>query len=135
MVMENINARLLWEIFKHVRSWLANLNRASEQRQLDSISALREVIIAARETAVYMRQIQDTGNRHHATESHLAGLWTRLGFELEDLGLNKLAKRCQITGKHWADPTHYDETFLHKADISLETMEKLANQILHHLKN
>lgn len=128
--MDAINPKLLWDIFKHTQRWLANLSRAGEARQQQSRTALRKVIIAARETSVYVRQIHDTQQSDHATERHLATCWTQLGFDLEDLGLNKLAKRCHITGKHWADPEFYSSDFLLKADISLERMETLAKQIL-----
>lgn len=128
--MENISPRLLWEIFKHVRSWLANLNRAGQQRKRQSKQALQNVILAARETAVYLRQLKDTGQTDHAVERHLATLWTKLGFELDDLGLNKLAKRCHISGRHWAEPDFYHAQFLKQADISLKSMEKLATHIL-----
>lgn len=79
---------------------------------------------------MYVRQIQDTQQADHATERHLAKCWTQLGFDLDDLGLSKLAKRCHITGKHWADPKFYTDDFLQKADISLDRMERLAKQIL-----
>ncbi len=132
--MDNINAGLLWDIFKHIRSWLSNLDRASVKRKHESVTALRGVIKASRETAVYMRQFNDKGTRDHAIESHLSVLWTQLGFDLEDLKLNKLAKRCQINGKHWSDPEHYDEAFLNKADISLDKMERIAREILHTIR-
>lgn len=128
--MDPITSGQLWEILKHVRSWLANLGRASQERKSQSISAVRDVIKAARETAVYVRKVQETGQANHETEAHLAVLWTELGFTLQDIGIEKLAKRCQIRGKLWADPNYYDQDFLHKADISLERMEKLANEIL-----
>ncbi len=133
--MEGVTTGLLWDIFKHVRSWLANLDRAGESRKQQSIQALRGVITAARETAVYLRQIKDTGKHNHKTEAHLAVLWTELGFALEDLDIKKLAKRCQIKGKQWSNPEHYDTEFIHKADISLERMEQLARQILHTVNN
>jgi len=91
---------------------------------------VRDVIIASRETAVYMRSIKETGNRNHETEARLSTLWTELGFALQDIGILKLAKRCEIRGKLWVNPTQYDQGFLEKADVSLESMEKLANQIL-----
>ncbi len=128
--MENLSAGLLWGIFRHVRSWLSNLDRAGLQRKEQSVRALRGVIIAARETAVYIRRMKDTGQRHHDTESHLAVLWTELGFALQDLRIDKLAKRCRISGKHWSNPEYYDQTFLKRADVSLEQMERLAQQIL-----
>ncbi|WP_020182221.1 hypothetical protein [Methylotenera sp. 1P/1] len=128
--MEILSSKLLWEILKHAKSWLTNLDRASNDRKTQSVKAVRKVITASRETAVYIRSIKDTGQPNHETEARLSVLWTELGFELQDIGIHKLAKRCQIRGKHWADPDHYDQDFLQKADISLETMEKLANEIL-----
>ena len=62
--------------------------------------------------------------------TRLALSWTYLSFELQDIGITKLAKRCQIKGKQWANPNQYDEDFLQKADVSLERMEKMANEIL-----
>ena len=53
-------------------------------------------------------------------------LWTNLGFKLDELKLASLARKCQISGKHWSDPEHYSQEFLHKADVSLESIEKLA---------
>ena len=132
--MTNISASLLWDIFKHVRSWLANLNRASEDRKQQSIKALRNIISASRETAVYIRQMNDRGLRDHATEKRLSLLWTELSFSLDDLGISALAKRCNIKGKQWANPDHYDADFINKADVSLDRMERLAQEILLELK-
>lgn len=132
--MDNLSPQTWWAIFKHVRRWLANLKRANQARQQQSIKALQNVVLAARETSVYLRQLQQHGQADHNSERDLAVLWTRLGFELDELGLNKLAKRCHITGKHWADPDFFDAGFLHQADISLERMESLARQILLKIK-
>lgn len=131
--MAEIGAGLLWELFKHARSWLANLSRASERRKRQSIEALRGIITASRQTAVYLRQLEETGRRDHRTEERLSVRWTELGFQLEDLGITKLAKRCQVTGKHWSNPGHYDPDFLEKADVSLDRMERLATGILHEI--
>lgn len=128
--MDIITSKILWEILKHAKSWLMNLDRASDKRKEQSVRAVRNVITASRETAVYIRSMKETGNRNHDTEAHLAILWTELSFALQDIGITKLAKRCQIKGMHWANPHHYDQDFLQKADIGLERMEKLANEIL-----
>ena len=132
--MDAISSKTLYELFKHGLSWLSNLKRANEQRKQQSVKALRSVITASRETAVYMRQLNESGKRDHSIERHLALLWTDLGFALEDLGLNKLATRCQIKGKHWSDPSHYDEEFLGKADVSLDRMERMAKATLREIK-
>lgn len=131
--MEQVSAGLLWDLFKHIRSWLSNLDRAGQERKKQSVQALRQVITASRETSVYIREIRDRGRRDHEVERHLSVLWTNLGFALEDLGIKKLAKRCQIKGKHWADPTRYDEDFIRNADISLDSMEKLSVEMLHRI--
>jgi hypothetical protein len=120
----------LWQLFKHLSQWLGNLSRAKQQRQRESIEALRAVVLAARHTQAYLRQLEDTGNQDHATEAKLAGLWTELGFRLIDLGLGKLAKRCDIRGRYWANPKNLDADFLQRADIGLERMEQLARQLL-----
>ncbi len=120
----------LWELIKHVKQWLANLNRANKKRKLDSIDALRAVVVAARNTNVYMRRINEAGLQDHSEEARLAVMWTELGFRLADLGLTKLAKRCDIKGRYWADPHQFDKTFIDKADVGLESMERLAKQMI-----
>jgi len=121
---------LLWELFKHLRLWLVNLNRAGEQRKRESIEALRAVTLAARATRVYLRRVADTAHGDHAEEARLSAMWTGLGFKLKDLGLGALAKRCDITGRYWADPAQFDGDFLERADVGLERMEQLARRML-----
>ncbi|WP_134056693.1 hypothetical protein [Rheinheimera aquimaris] len=128
--MELVTGVSLWELIKHLKQWLANLKRASDQRKNQSVNALRSVIIAARNTTAYIRQINESGVQSHATEARLSEQWTRLGFELNDLGLSKLAKRCEVKGRYWADPNQFDDSFLEKADISLVRMEQLARQMV-----
>jgi hypothetical protein len=120
----------LWELIKHLGSWLTNLRRAGSQRKEASIGALRAVILAARDTTVYVRQLNDTGLQDHHEETRLSLMWTELSFRLTDLGLNKLAKRCDIKGRFWANPNQFEDGFLDKADVSLEKMEQLARQMV-----
>lgn len=120
----------LWALIKHLKSWLTNLRRAGDERKRQSIKALRAVIIAARNTRAYLRKMNDTGKQDHAEEAKLAQKWTELGFVLKDLGLGTLAKRCDITGRYWADPQQFEREFLDKADIGLERMEQLARQLV-----
>lgn len=128
--MPEISAPALWEIVKHVKAWLANLKRASKERKAESKKAVRAVITASRETKAYVRGQNKTGKHNFDTEARLAGRWTELSFLLEDIGVEKLAKRCRIKGMYWSDPDHYSEDFLDKADIGLETMETIAKEIL-----
>lgn len=120
----------LWALIKHLKSWLTNLRRAGDERKRQSIKALRAVIIAARNTRAYLRKMTDTGKQDHSEEAKLAQKWTELGFVLKDLGLGTLAKRCDITGRYWADPQQFDCEFLDKADVGLERMEQLARQMV-----
>jgi hypothetical protein len=129
-MMEPISSNTLYGLFRHGLQWLNNLRRARKGRIEESVQALRQVITAARETAVYLRQLKETRKPDHQVERHLTLLWTELGFTLQDLGIDKLAKRCQITGARWADPGRFDKAFLEKADVSLERMERLATQLL-----
>lgn len=128
--MSLISDSLLRELFRHLRSWLANLQRAGAERKRESIDALRAVVIAARHTQAYLRRLRQHADQDHTEEARLAGMWTELGFRLGDLKLNRLAKRCDINGRYWADPEQFDADFLRKADIGLERMEQLARQML-----
>jgi hypothetical protein len=120
----------LWELFKHLKQWLINLSRANRERQRQSVAALRAVVIAARQTQAYLRLLHDSALQDHAQEAKLSEMWTALGFELTDLGLTKLAKRCDIKGRYWANPDRFDHDFLQKADVGLERMEQLARQMI-----
>jgi hypothetical protein len=128
--MDARSLTMLNDLFNHGLRWLANLRRAKLERKQQSILALRKMISASRETSVYIRLLSETGQSNHKVERDLTLLWTDLGFALEDLGLTKLAKRCQVTGKHWSNPEHYSAVFLEKSDISLDKMEKLAHLVL-----
>lgn len=124
-----------WEIlFSHLIKWLSNLRRARQKRKQESIAALRDVIKVIRRTTVYLRGAQQNNRRSDQEELELSLQWTELGFKLEDLGLTKLAKRCEIRGAQWADPSRYDEEFIRKADVSLESIEKLAWTTLNEIK-
>lgn len=120
----------LWELIKHLRQWLSNLNRAGQARKLQSIDALRAVILASRSTAVYMRHLRQAGLSDYKEEASLSRNWTELSFRLLDLKLSKLAKRCDINGRYWSDPKQFDAKFIEQADVGLEQMEKLAKQLL-----
>ncbi len=133
-MIEVVTAISLWELVKHAGSWLNNLRRAKKSRQQESIAALRKVVIAARQTSSYLRKLQQTGKQSHKVEAQLSTSWTELGYALEDLKLTKLAKRCQIMGKHWADSKKLEQDYLDKADIGLERMEQLANQLLQNIQ-
>ncbi|MGJ8618715.1 MAG: hypothetical protein ACSHWN_00145 [Methylophilaceae bacterium] len=124
----------IWTLIKNASQWLVNLRRASKTRQKESVNALRQVVLVARKTAVYVRQLDDTQQRHYPTEVELATLWTELSFALEDLKVTKLAKRCSINGKQWADPKSMDTAFLEKADAGLERVEQLASHLLAELR-
>lgn len=108
-MIEVLSPVALWDLIKNASRWLVNLRRANHTRQRESVNALRKVVIAARKTAVYMRQ-------------------------LDDLKVTTLAKRCLINGKQWADPKSMNPDFLQKADAGFERIEQLANQLLAQLK-
>ena len=130
-MIEIVTAISLWELTKHLGSWLVNLKRAKDARKQQSIAALRKVITSARHTSTYLRQLNNGKKRNIKKEGELSILWTELSFELDDLGLNKLAKRCMIKGKQWENPQESEnKPYFQKADISLDKMEKLAREII-----
>ncbi len=121
-------------IITHVKKWVTNLLRAKSERKKQSKEALRAVIKAVRETTVYLRNLREGGQKSIEKERDLSLLWTELSFKIEDLGLKKLADRCSLKGRYWADPAAFDKAFLNRADIRLSEIEKLAYASLKELK-
>lgn len=83
--MDAITGPGLWALVKHLKQWLLNLRNAGAARKAESISALRAVIVAARQTSAYVRQLDETARQDHAEQPRLAVMWTALGFLLDDL--------------------------------------------------
>lgn len=127
-MIEPIITSAISAVIKHVITWLTNLRRAGDARKHESLEAINQVITAARRTNVYNRA-RETGNPDPRIEAELAVIWTELGFELQRLGLIKLAKRCDVTGRYWSSPTSFSKEWLDQADVGLEAVEKLARQI------
>ena len=125
-----IGASELLSIIVHVKKWVTNLLRAKAKRKNESKDALRAVIKAVRKTTIYVRNIRDGGGKSIEKEKQLSLLWTNLSFRLEDIGLEKLAKRCNFKGRYWADPTSFDEESLERAGIRLSEIESLADDSL-----
>ena len=133
MPLAELSAKELLSIFTHLKQWVANLHRAKQQRKLESKKALRAVISAVRETTVYLRGLKEEQPKSIDKEERLSLKWTQLAFELEDLGLNKLASRCSIKGRYWANPADYDADFLERAGMRLSDIEHLAQKSLKQL--
>jgi len=133
--VESLTGRLLWDLVKHLKQWLLNLTRAGDKRKQEALQALRQVILVARETQVYMRHHQKHQTSDAKTEAYLSTQWTELAFLLKDLGLGKLAKRCDIKGRYWADPKQFDQDFIEKADIGLERIEHLARLLVREIES
>lgn len=134
-MFEVITSISLWELTKHTASWLSNLKRSKKERKKESVKALRKVVIASRKTSIYLRKLQASKTPSIGEEGELSLLWTELGFELKDLGLNKLSERCTIKGKHWENPEKTDPQLLAKTDVSLERLELLAEQMLDEIES
>lgn len=121
-----ITAADLIGVLTHVKRWISNLRRAGKERKAESRKALRSVILAVRETEIYIRHIKAGGRKSIKTERELALRWTELSFALQDIDLDKLAKRCKVTGKYWADPSKFDQSFLNELADKLNQIEYLS---------
>ena len=120
------------QLIRHVKQWLSNLSRAGDRRKQASRQALRAVVLAVRETEAYVTDLTDGHRPSRKREREIAILWASLAFELEDLGIDKLAKVCQIKGKYWATrkrdgSSAFSDEFLRKAGTRLADIERAAS--------
>jgi hypothetical protein len=114
-------------LITHVKRWLGNLLRARAQRKQQSTESLRVVVIAVRKTTIYLRHLREGSKRSRRLESELALLWTDLAFAVEDIGLDALAKRCNISGRYWADPADFDDELCARPACVSATSNTLLN--------
>ncbi|MCW8886199.1 MAG: hypothetical protein OQK12_13260 [Motiliproteus sp.] len=114
----------------HIVRWIANLGRAGDYRKEQSRQCLERVILAVRKTAVYCRSLDQGKPVSHDKEAEIAIEWTQLALELERLKLDKLAKKCRVSGWYWEDQGRFDEEFLRKAQVSFNHIETLASRLL-----
>lgn len=121
------------EIADHVGKWLVNLKRAGEERQLQSLRAVNKVVSLVRKTMAYSRGLK-AGKQDFNTEADLAAEWSELSFELAQLKLHALAKKCDLMSRYWANPEQFSPAFLAEADISFETVERLARDLTIQIK-
>lgn len=126
MPLVDLSAGEWLAIITHLKQWLGNLRRAGRTRRNASRQSLRAVIKAVRETTCYLRCLREGGRTSIDREKELSLLWTELSFALEDLGLNKLAGRCALIGRFWADPALFEAGFLDRAGQRLQDVEQLA---------
>lgn len=119
----------LKELLGHLGRWLGNLRRAGDDRQQASRQALQQVVLAVRETTVYAPAFA-LGTLAAKEQIAVAQRWTSLGFELEQLGLALLAKRCHLLGRQWADPTAVAPELLNSAGARLDEIERQARALL-----
>jgi hypothetical protein len=122
-------------LIKHVKQWLSNLGRAGKLRKQESKKALRSVLMAVRETERYVTDLSEGGKQSRKREKEISLLWTSLSFELQDIGLSKLARVCQIKGKYWSTrkkdgTSFFSEDFLNKAGTRLADIERAASLAL-----
>ena len=133
MILETITAITAKEVAGHVVKWLVNLKRAGEERQQQSLSALSKVVSLARKTMAYSRGLK-AGKQDFNAEADIAAIWSDLSFELTQLKLHVLAKKCDLMSRYWADPEQFSPSFLAEADISFETVERLVRDLIMQLK-
>jgi hypothetical protein len=119
-------------IITHIKKWIANLVRAKAKRKRESKEALKAVIMAIRETQIYLRVLKKRGKRGKSeeTEKDLALKWTKLSLKVKELKLEKLTKRCEEIGKYWADPALLEKDFNEKIDNRLKELETSIKDII-----
>lgn len=133
MIEPVIPAQTLGTLANYLIQWLQGLLRASKQRKIDCLTAIDGVISGIRQTQAYCRA-RDEGKANPQTEANLAAMWTQLGFELDALGIKRLAKRCDVKGRYWASPKQFSEEWWDLADIELDSVDQLARRLKAEIK-
>lgn len=123
-----VSASSLATLGRYLLQWLQSLSKASDDRKRECLHAIEAVQAAVRRTQRYVQE-RNSGRIDAKTEADLASMWTDLGFRLSDLGVKKLAKRCDVKGRYWADKRKFSEEWWDQADIELDSVAELARRL------
>ncbi|WP_026972851.1 hypothetical protein [Aliagarivorans marinus] len=134
-MIEMVTTISLWELGKHAISWVNNLRRAKLARRQQSLNALRQVVVAAQKTQIYLQHLDQHGDDLMEQQLALAEQWTALSFELDDLGLGKLASRCRMRGSEWASFADAPAEQTEKLTMGLARLRRDALEILDQLND
>lgn len=132
-MIEMVTTISLWELGKHAISWVNNLRRAKLARRQQSLNALRQVVVAAQKTQIYLQHLDQHADDLIEQQLALAEQWTALSFELDDLGLGKLASRCRMRGSEWASFADAPAEQTEKLTMGLARLQRDALEILDQL--
>lgn len=129
MLIEAVGAlQFSKDVATHILKWLTNLRRANKDRRRESLKAVNKIVALIRKTTAYSRGLRD-GKQDFGTEAMLAEQWSDLAHDLAELKLVSLAKKCDLTGRFWADAAQFTPDFLTQADISFQSVERLARDL------
>ena len=125
----------LLTIITHLKKWVTNLLRAKKARKDESKDALEAVILAIRETQIYLRDLRERGKKAKSikTEKHLSLFWTKLSFSAGSIHLEKLAESCNTLGKYWADSADLSKELLN-SEIIYKRLSEIENIARDNLK-
>ena len=132
--MPTVGIAELLPLITHVKKWVTNLLRAKAERKKQSKRALRNVIRTVRKTSIYLRSLREGEKKSIKTEGELSDTWTELSFSLKDIGLKKLADRCDIKGEYWAEFASINEADVKLVKGRLKDIENLARASLKELE-
>ena len=133
MLLEAIAAITAKEVVSHIVKWLVNLKRAGGERQQQSQHAVNRVASLVKKTLAYSRGLK-LGKQDFVAEADLSGNWSDLSFELADLKLHALAKKCDVMSRYWSNPEQFPPGFLAEADISFETFSSVVRDLTIQIK-
>lgn len=125
-----LNEATLADNMVFLTRWLGSLQSARQERRMESVPALRQIFIAAKETAEYLAEVQASGKADAKIEARLARGWTKLSHLMGNMGNAGLAKRCLVKGGLWADASTLSAEYITQASTALREVEKLAESTL-----
>lgn len=99
-----------------------------DQRKV--IDALFDAVDATKKYANRTAPPVGTGDaaRNPDTEQELSRLWMRASDAMYRMNPD-LAHRCEVKSEYWEEPTRWDKISVYAANISLDTIHKVASTL------
>lgn len=114
-------------------AWLAYIRDASDKKRAKEQRAIEAIYTAAASTRAYINDVQPpvgrgTDPRDPRREAELSNLWMSAGLALQRVD-NQLAQRCEVKSGYWSDPDDWSPAQVRFADIELDKVFTLADEL------
>jgi hypothetical protein len=119
----------LLEIVKSFAEIVPSLILLPKEQRERKDAAMRAIVIALDETAIYYRDLGESSGRSRERENQLAKYWSAAAIPMRHVD-QELAERCDMKAEFWLNPERYDANKIKQLNIQLDNVRETYRSLI-----